>query len=117
MTSEEFVDAIKIVVRDASVSGSLNSLRKPAGRKPDSNLVKLSAWFNGLSDHDKEMLEQVIKYVADISVFSFFAVLDGVALIENEMDKGELELNFVKGEQRIRLNEPSNPLHDVFNAK
>lgn len=117
MNSEEFVDAIKIVVRDASISGSLKSLTKPAGRKPDRKLVELSTWFNELSDSDKEMLEKVIKYVADISVFSFFSVLDGAAVIENGPDKGDLELYYVKGAEQLLLNEPSNPLHDIFNAE
>ncbi|WP_020481193.1 hypothetical protein [Methylomonas sp. MK1] len=117
MNSEEFVNAIKIVVRDASISGSLKILTKPAGRKPDRKLVELSTWFNELSYSDKEMLEKVIKYVADISVFSFFSVLDGVAVIENEQDKGDLELYYVKGSERFLLNEPSNPLHDIFNAE
>ncbi|OAI16963.1 hypothetical protein A1507_11370 [Methylomonas koyamae] len=117
MNSEEFVDAVKIVVRDASVSGSLNSLIRPAGRKPDRKLVELSTWFNELSDSDKEMIEKVIKYVADISVFSFFSVLDGATVIESGPDKGDLELYYIKGTEKLLLNEPSNPLHDIFNAE
>jgi hypothetical protein len=117
MNSEDFIEAIKMVVRDSTVAGELSNLAKPAGRKPHPEMVEMSKWFNGLPDSDKGFVERVIKYSADLSVFSFLAVLDGVAVIENGSDKGDLELYYVKGDERVRLNEPANPLHDIFNAE
>lgn len=117
MNSEEFVEAIKIAVRNSTVIGELNSLIKPAGRKPRPEIVEMSNWFNALPDSDKKFVERVIKYSADLSVFSFLAVLDGVAAIESGSDKGELELYYIKNGERVRLNQSTNPLHDIFNAE
>lgn len=116
MNSEEFVEAIKLVVRDASIAGELKNLAKPAGRKPRPDLVEMSAWFNGLPEQDRVMVSRVIGGAVELSVFNFFAVLDGAAAIESSPDKGDLELYFVKNGNRVRLNEPDNPLHDLFNA-
>lgn len=117
MNSDELVEAIKLVVRDAAIKGELQNLAKPAGRKPRSALVEMSVWFNDLPQQDKVMVGRVIRDAVEFGVFNFFAVLDGVAVIEGGADKGELELYYVKGEDRVRLNEPSNPLHDIFKAE
>lgn len=117
MNSDAFVEAIKLVVVGGAVSGELENLAKPAGRKPRPALVEMSVWFNGLPEQDKVMVGRVIRDAVEFSVFNFFAVLDGVAVIENGPNKGELELYYVKGNERVRLNEPSNLLHDIFNAE
>lgn len=116
MNSDEFVEAIKLVVVDGAVSGELENLEKPAGRKPRPSLVEMSVWFNGLPEQDKVMVGRVIRDAVKFGVFNFLAVLDGVAVIESSPDKGDLELYYVKNGNRVRLNEPGNPLHDIFNA-
>lgn len=116
MNSEEFIDGIKLSVRDATVTGGLRALAKPAGRRPRQDLVEMSNWFNGLTEQDKAMVGRVIEYTADLATFSFLAVLDGAAVIEESPDKGDLELYYVKDDERVRLNKPNDPLHDIFNA-
>jgi hypothetical protein len=44
----QFVDAIRLGVPDSAIASTISLLSRPPGRKPDENLVALSAWFNGL---------------------------------------------------------------------
>lgn len=117
MNSEEFINVIQLVVRDAAVEDTLENMMDPPGRKPAENLLTISQWFKSLAGNDKIMLEKVMQEVANAAVFGFCAVLDGARSIENTPIKGDLELYFVKDGERVRLNEPTNPLHDIFNAE
>jgi hypothetical protein len=63
------------------------------------------------------MLREALREAAELAVFEFFCVLDGVSAIEDDVEKGELELYFVKHGQRIRVNDPlKEELHNMFNA-
>lgn len=118
MNSNEFVDAIKIVVRDAAVSGTLALLENPPGRRPKQDLIALSRWFCSLSEEDKNMLSNVLRLNANAAVFGFLAVLDGERIIEDSQKKGEFELIYIENERKVRLNAPDQEmLHDIFNAE
>ncbi len=92
-------------------------LTKPPGRKPSEHLVKLSEWYNQLNGSDQVMLRQTIREAAEMAVFEIFCVLDGVSVIEDTLEKGELELHYVNGTQRVYLNDPhGEELHNVFNG-
>ncbi len=115
MTPEEFVRAVKFRASDASVRVTLSNLRNPPGRLPGERQVRLSQWFAGLKDNDRESVEQVIRDASQTAVFGFFAILDGVRVVEEGRDKGEFELYFVKGGQRTLLNpHPGEELHDIY---
>lgn len=115
MTKEQFVDAIKQVVHDSTVSGTEQLLRHPPGRKPDAKLVRLSEWFNSLPDKHKQNVIDLVTLASDQSVFGFLCVLDGVRQIENEADKGKLKLQFEKNGSTVVLNDDSGAfLHDLF---
>jgi hypothetical protein len=117
VTKEDFVKAVKLETSDAAVSGTIKSLTRPPGRKPSERLVLLSSWYNQLSSKDQEMLTEALREAAEMAVFEFFCVLDGVAAVEEGSDKGELELYLVKSEEKTRLNDPrQEELHDLFNA-
>jgi hypothetical protein len=63
------------------------------------------------------MLKEVLRQAADMTAFEFFCVLDGVSVIENTPDKGNIELFFEKGGERIRLNDPQGEeLQNLFNG-
>ncbi len=63
------------------------------------------------------MLRAALREVAESAVFGFFCVLDGVRVIEESPEKGDLELYYVKGEERNLLNNPNGgELHDLFNS-
>jgi hypothetical protein len=117
MKSEEFVRAVKMQTSDPAVSGTIKSLTRPPGRKPSERLLWLSSWYNQLSKKDQEMVGEALREAAEMAVFEFFCVLDGVSAIEDGPNKGELELYFVKSGERRRLNDPQQEeLHNLFNA-
>jgi hypothetical protein len=117
MTIEEFVKAVKIQTSDAALEGTIQCLTDPPGRKPAENLVRLSEWYKQLDGKDQRMLREALKEAAEMAVFEFFCILDGVSVIEDAPDKGELELHFVKGTERTRLNDPhEEELHNLFNG-
>ena len=63
------------------------------------------------------MVGEALREAAEMAVFEFFCILDGVAAIEDTPNKGELELHFLKGTEKKRLNDPrEEELHNVFNA-
>jgi hypothetical protein len=114
MNSQEFVDLLKIVVRDGAASEELSVLRAPPGRRPPSELLERSAWYNSLQDDQKRILSSIILDVADRAVFGVLCVLDGVRAIESASDKGRLELSYVK-DTSILLNPPDGEmLHDFW---
>ena len=117
MTVEDFVRNLKIQTSDAAVKGVIKNLENPPGRKASSEMVASSEWFLGLDASDKAALQRALKDAAELAVFSFLCVLDGVSVIENDHDQGDFELFFVKNGERLRLNDPSrDELHDLYNA-
>jgi hypothetical protein len=116
MNLRKFVQAIKIQTSDAAVDGTIGCLTKPPGHKPSEHLVKLSHWYKQLNSTDQEMLGQALREAAEMAIFEFFCVLDGVSVIEDTPEKGELELYYTQGTQQVRLNDPyGEELHNLFN--
>lgn len=116
MDAEEFVDVIKLVVRDAAVEEMLGELERPARRRPLASELQRSDWFNSLDMEQKRILSAVIFETVDRAVFGFLCVVDGVRAIENGPDKGLLELNYLKN-GTTRLNPPNGPmLHDLWKS-
>ncbi|HKQ35903.1 MAG TPA: hypothetical protein VJT11_11405 [Nitrospiraceae bacterium] len=115
MNSTEFVEAIKVYVRNAAVEDTKANLERPPGRRVPPDIKKRSIWYNQLPDADLEHVHSAISTAVHQALFGFFAVLDGARAIEDGPDKGRLELIYV-GNQRVLLNDPNNPLHDLFNA-
>jgi len=114
MTGEEFVDRIKIVVRDAAALGMLSTLQHPPGRRPAAELLEQAAWYNSLTDDQKRILSSVLAGVADQAVFGFLCVLDGVRTIEDSSSKGHFELRYVQDGVTV-LNPPTgDPLHELW---
>lgn len=56
--------------------------------------MKLSEWYKQLDGSDQGMLGQAIREAAEMAVFELFCVLDGVSVIEDSPEKGELELHY-----------------------
>ena len=116
MTKETFVQAVRIAVAESSASGVVEELKKPIGRKPSSESIKRSEWFNRLSISDQQMVVEAVNLSANRATFGFFAVLDNVRSIESQGVKGDLELAFVKEGKRVILNDSAQEdLHDIFN--
>jgi hypothetical protein len=114
MDAQQFVDLLRIVVRDGAASDELSVLRSPPGRKPSTDLQERSKWYNSLQDDQKRILASIILDVADRTVFGFLCVLDGVRAIDDGHDKGHLELRYVEGNSTL-LNPPEGEmLHDLW---
>jgi hypothetical protein len=114
MDSRQFISALRLVVRDDAVSEELNLLKNPPGRRPPENLKENSAWYNTLDDEQKRILSVVLHDVVDRTVFGVLCVLDGVRAIENGVDKGRLELRYVKNGS-VLLNPPEGEmLHELW---
>jgi hypothetical protein len=115
MNREQFVDVVKRVVLESTVTGTITQLSQPAGQKPDPARVELSAWFNSLPRPDRENLEKVIRLTADMAVFGMLCVLDGARAIEDGPERGTLDLRYRRGEQDVSLNDDGgDPLHDLL---
>jgi hypothetical protein len=114
MNSQEFVELLKLVVRDGAASEELSILRSPPGRRPPSDLIERSAWYNSLQDDQKRILSSIILDVADRAVFGVLCVLDGVRAIESTSDKGRLELRYVKDTATLLNPAEGDMLHDFW---
>lgn len=54
---------------------------------------------------------------AELAVFSFLCILDGVSAVESEPEKGELRLQYVRDGEVLRLKDAVDGLlHDTYNA-
>lgn len=115
INNEEFVETIKSVVINDSIKSIESTLLKPPGRSPQNKTLEMSNWFNSLDSQDKSIVKEVIKESIETSVFGFLCVLDGVRAIENNNEKGVLQLYYVKDDHRILLNDPNDIyLHDLL---
>jgi hypothetical protein len=116
MNSEEFVRGVKASCIDDLAEGEIRAFRNPPGRRPSRRLLRLSKWFQQLSQENQEVLAEALNAAAEDAIFGFFCVLDGVRVIESGPEKGSFELFHVKGEQRVLLNPQNDDLHDLFQA-
>jgi hypothetical protein len=121
MTAEQLIKDIKIYLSDGCIQDVLEELVTPTSQSPTSKEVSLSIWYNQLNDSQKDFIHYIIKESIENSIFGFLCILDGVRSIEDadkKGEKGDLELYYVKGQQRILLNNSDNEfLHDIFKSE
>lgn len=115
MHPEQFVDVIKKVVSESAVEGVISELHSPPGRRPQADLMAMSAFWHTASGEQKEMIAQIIRLAVDDAAFGFLCVLDGVRAIEEGDHKGELSLAWRKDDTTVVLNQ-NGDLHDYYNA-
>lgn len=114
MTSEEFVLAIKIITKSA-LSGLLKAIIFPPGRTPAPDLVRISNFYNKLSEDDKIIFYEALALAAEQSACNFLSVIDGTLAIESTEQNGQLELYYNDGKSRTKLNDTDNiMLNDIF---
>lgn len=116
MNAQEFVDAVRAVVVESTAPDLVALLRRPPGRKPAAEIVELSAWFNGLSEHDKVMAEKAMNLAVRHAVFGVFAVLDGSTAVQTSWSPGDhFELSHVQDGQRETISGPKGSvLHELL---
>lgn len=116
MDGKEFVDAVKLVVRDRACEDTISIAENPPGRRVSPELKARADWLKSLSDMERKMVESIIKDGVDNAIFGLFCVVDGVRAIEDVPDKGDFELHYVKGGVSAILNRADAPLlHDLYN--
>lgn len=115
MDSQQFVDALRLVVSDAAKSDVPKLLEKPPGRAPAANLREMSAWYLRLSEDDRVMVRRVLAEAVDATMFGLLCVLDGVRALHEPNERGELVLEYVGPQGRTRLNDPqTTSLHELL---
>lgn len=114
MDAQQFVDLLRIVVRDGAASEELSVLSAPPGRRPSADLQEQTKWYNTLTNDQKIIFSSIILDVADRTVFGFLCVLDGVRAIEDDFDKGRLELRYVKRGSTLLNPSEGEMLHDLW---
>jgi hypothetical protein len=116
MKTQEFVDAIRKVVVDATASNLLAFVRSPPGRKPDAEVVALSTWYNGLPEEDKAAVERLMHLTVRHAVLGVFEVLDGAVKVDPSATASDyFELRHFHGGGDDVLSGPTRPpLHELL---
>jgi hypothetical protein len=113
MTPEEFVKILRNSAMNAAVDGTAALLEKPPGRKPTRMLVEASNWYHTLTEEERAMLMRVINMATHQAVFGVLAILDGVRVVDNDLEKGSFHLTFRRGSVEWSLT-GTELLHDLF---
>ena len=71
MNAEEFIHVIKLVVRDAAITDTIDVLARPPGRKPSQELLNQAEWYKSLSQQERSLLADVLARAVDCAVFGF----------------------------------------------
>jgi hypothetical protein len=116
MNAQDFVDAIRKVVVDATGPSIVTILRRPPGRKPAAELIELSHWYNGLSDDDRTMIDRLLGLTVRHSVFGVFEVLDSALKVDPSAAPSDyFELRHVHGGGAEVISGPQGaPLHELL---
>jgi hypothetical protein len=77
LDADEFIDAIYLAVYQTTIDGVERLLTTPPGRKPRADLVRLSAWFNGMGDRDRSEVMEVVRLTSDQAVYGMLSSTDG----------------------------------------
>ena len=97
MQPDEFIEAVYLAVYRTTIDGVLRLLAAPAGRRPDQDLVDLSAWYNSLDDHSREKIAGIVRLTSDQAVFGMLSSLDGARSlghgVEVDLHSGDVVLN------------------------
>jgi hypothetical protein len=117
MDAEQFIDAIRQVVYQSAIDGTLQTLTNPSGRDYRQKVADRTAWARSLDEESQRHLRSAITIAAHSAVFGFLCVLDGVRQIENEPGRGTLELTHKSSRGEVLLNDPTGDfLHDILNG-
>jgi hypothetical protein len=118
MNTMSFLEGIRTVAVHLAVRGVMQMLARPAGRRPDLQIIELSQWFQNLDEKGKDMVNRAMQMVAEQAVYNALLVFDGKLSIEDSGPKGRFEIYYCAGNCRILLNDQSQEdLTALFKAK
>ncbi len=116
MNGREFVEAVKLSVRDSAITSTIRQISDPSGRQVPRKQRIRADWFNSLDKADQDMVKSVIQEAVHQAVFGMLAVLDGVRPIEDAGEKGCLELWYIGKEKKLLNKKNKILLHDLYNV-
>jgi hypothetical protein len=100
-----------------AVDAVRRDLTNPPGKEPSADLKEESDWFRGLDEKNKAIALRLVSRGAEMALFGFFCVIDGVSFVDDGPAKGKFEVFFLKAGKRIKLNdEKEEYLHDIYCA-
>ena len=117
MNSESFVLAVKKAVHDSAVADVVEAIMAPSGRRPPESELRLSVWYNGLSENDQRNVQAMVLHGVHAALFGFFAVLDGVRVIEDSEEKSDFAIVQRRGGVEHVITDAAMPLHDIYQAE
>jgi hypothetical protein len=91
MDQQQFVDALKAHAADAAAEDTLEQWKSPSGRFPSQVRLDQTAWFNGLSEQDRRMAQDLVCETARATLFGVLCILDGARRIDPS-NEAHLEL-------------------------
>jgi hypothetical protein len=106
MQASEFVDAVYLAVYRTTIDGVTRLLAQPPGRRPRRDIAQLSAWYNNLSERDRDRVQDAVRLAVDQAVFGMLAALDGARSLGQHN-----ELTVRDGDVDITAD---HDLHDLF---
>lgn len=109
MRPHEFVDAVYATVYRTAINGVIRLLVQAPGRRPRRDIADLSAWYNELSEGDRDGVREVVRLAVDQAVFGMLAALDGV----HSLGAG-VELSLREGDFDLLAD---HDLHDIFRSR
>ena len=109
MEPREFVDAVYAAVYRTAINGVVRLLVQPPGRRPRQDIADLSAWYNELSERDRDGVQEVVRLAVDQAVFGMLAALDGSRSLGTDA-----ELSLRVGDVDLTAD---HDLHDLFRSR
>ena len=106
MNAETFVANLRVAAEKTAVTSLLRALGEPPGRERESELVRLSHWFNALDSPDQSKVAEALAMAAELAIYNVLLVFDGYLAIESSEEKGQLQLFYVRAGERTLLNDP-----------
>ena len=113
MNQLEFIKKLNKIVKENGYKDIISTLEDPPGRRPSEKLKEMSEFYN--SQDSKEVINNIISFSIESTIFSFLCLLDGVRKLDNE--NGSLQLFYDNNNSKKLLNNSEEDyLHDIFNS-
>lgn len=113
MNQLEFIKKLNKIVKENGYKDIISTLEAPPGRRPAEKLKEMSEFYN--SQDSKEVINNIISFSIESTIFSFLCLLDGVRKLDNE--NGSLQLFYDNNNSKNLLNNSEEDyLHDIFNS-
>lgn len=113
MNQLEFIKKLNKIVKENGYKDIISTLEDPPGRRPAETLKEMSEFYN--SQDSKEVINNIISFSIESTIFSFLCLLDGVRKLDNE--NGSLQLFYDNNNSKKLLNNSEEDyLHNIFNS-